>query len=177
MFPHVPTNDPNQLLVVLSSLTSPRQGILIARTMVRMNKYDVATKQIRNPYVAIYKIAKTKVEVNGDYQQHVNDQRIVEGKDADFSAGPLPWGVAVNNVHIVNKTKPYVKFIQLAHDANPYYVDENGNAVNVELLRPFMPKYNPPKNQELEDTVDVRTYMLENIVRLQLGAQLIYERP
>lgn len=178
MFLFLPTNDQDVLFGMLSHIKNTEKGVLKARTPVRMNKYDVETKSIRNPFVAVYKIATTKVEVNADYEQLVNNQRVVEGKQPNFEAGPLPWGIGLDNVRIEHYTppKPYVKFIQEQDDPNPRYEDENGQPVNEDAIRPFMPRPNNSRKQGLNDPVRVRTYMLQHILELTLSGQRVFER-
>lgn len=164
----------DQLIATLSALKGPMQGVLVSRTAVRMNKKDVATKSIPNPFIAVYKIAKTRIEVNGDYEGKVNDNRMLEGKERTFEAGSLQWGTAVNNVIVEKDGQRYIKFIQLETDRDPTYVDENGHPVDYEALKQFLPNYNPPKKQGLETPVDVRTYKLDNVVSLSLNGRQIY---
>ena len=149
--------------------TAPLTGVLLtAKTEVKLNKKDVDTKTIKNPFGPVFKIYKAVVSINKDYEKDVNQSRAIEGKEQDFQKEGLKWGHHAHGKAIIEKDGSlYLQTIVEGYRGDSEYVDENGNPVDYEAIKPFMPvkKAEAPK-QGLEDTVKVRTFKYESILNL-----------
>jgi len=146
---------------------SKMNATLATKTLVKMNKKDVATKQIPNPHGNVYKIQRVHVELNGDYELNVNQSRAVEEKEQDFTKGDLKWGRhAYGKAIIENDGKLYLQTTELGKVGKVEYVDENGNPVDYESIKPFMPVYKPSAKQGLEDEVKIRTFKYESVLEI-----------
>ena len=75
------------LVNFFSKYQAATRAVVVTRTPVKMNKKDVATKEIPNPFTEVFKVQTIEVELNADYEQKVNDQRLLEGIAQDFVAG------------------------------------------------------------------------------------------
>lgn len=153
---------PLELVHILSLMPAYAKATLVSVTKVKLNKRNRVTGEA-NPFGEIRKIQTTKVELNRNYSDAVNEQRTEEGVTADFVAQSRKWGTRLNDSVIFNKGKLYIQFMQIERDANATYIDQGGNEIPVELLRPFFPPYSPPKTQGVDDTVECRSYHLESI--------------
>lgn len=143
-------------------------AVLKTKTVVRMNKKDVATKQIANPHCLVYKIQKVHVELNGDYEKNVNQSRAVEDKEQTFEKGEMKWGVHKFGKAIIEKDgNLYLQTTELGKvGGSVEYVDENGNPVDYAAIKPFIPAYKPSAKQDLEDEVKIRTFKYESIMEV-----------
>ena len=147
--------------------TNKMNAVLKTKTVVRMNKKDVATKQIANPHGTVYKIQRVQVELNGDYEKNVNQSRAVEEKSQDFEKGELKWGQhKFGKAIIENDGKLYLQTTELGKIGDVEYVDENGNPVDYASIKPFMPVYKPSAKQGLEDEVKIRTFKYESVLEI-----------
>lgn len=176
-------NTPTMTMTAFFAMnTSPLAGcIMTAKTEVKLNKKDVATKTIKNPFGPIFKIYKAVVTVNKDYEKDVNQNRAVEGKEQDFQKEGLKWGHHAHGKAIIeNDGQLYLQTIVEGYRGESEYVDENGNPVDYEAIKPFMPvkKAEAPK-QGLEDSVKVRTFKYESILNLVVksGDMVIVLKP
>lgn len=151
--------------------TTPLTGVVMtARTEVKLNKKDVATKTIPNPFGKIFKIYKAVVSINKDYEKDVNQNRAIEGKDQDFQKEGLKWGQHAHGKAIIEKDGTlYLQTIVEGYRGGSTYEDEHGNPVTLDAIKPFMPvkKAEAPK-QGLEDAVMVRTFKYDSILQLAI---------
>jgi len=161
--------NPQDLVQYIAGLRSTQVATLVAITDVKMRKTG-------NPYVAgVRKVQKIQVTVNDNYENKVNDVREAEDKPADFQVAPLQWGEHVSNAVIEHNGQLYVQTLVVERDANPVYIDSNGNNVAYEAIKPYLPPYNPARRQQLDDEIKVRTWKLSSIYALWLGDKLIYK--
>lgn len=144
--------------------TTPVRGNIVTRTPVKMNKKDVATKQIANPHGAIYKVQTINVELNPAYEMQVNTERMLEGKEQDFEAEARKWGVHVNGGIIERNGQLYLHTIEEEKIGSPVYQTEGGKPIAYNEFAPFLPAYVPSKKQGLKNDVKVRTFKLENVI-------------
>ena len=149
-----------------NKMTAPLHAQLVTRTPVKMNKKDVATKTIANPFDVVYKIQTINVEINADYQARVNEQRILEQMPATFVAESRKWGEHVNGVIVEKDGKLYVNVIEISKIGKPVYEKADGTAVTYEEIAPFIPVYNGSPKQGVDEDVKVRTFKLENVIGL-----------
>lgn len=137
---------------------------LVTKTVVKMNKKDVATKSVANPFSVVFKLQTVVVDVNADYEDKVNDQRVAEGDMPDFEKQAI-WGSHVGNSAIVeNHGQLYLQTIEVAKLGQSEYIDVNGNVVDYDLIKPFIPAYTKPVSQGLDNEVKVRTFKLSSII-------------
>jgi len=150
----------------IQALTAPTTARLITRTEVKMNKKDVATKSIANPYLGAVKITTMIVELAPQYESAVNEQRTAENKEADFEASSRKWGTSIGNGIVENNGKLYVSFIAKEHVLTNYMLGDQ--IIDKSELEPFMPKKKDSGTQNLENAVVFRTIAAENIMELEI---------
>lgn len=138
---------------------------MVTKTAVKMNKKDVATKSVANPFKEIFKIQTVVVDVNADYEDKVNDQRVAEGEMPDFEKQNMVWGSHVGNSAIIeNNGQLYLQTIEVSKLGDVQYIDGNGNVIEYSAIKPFIPNYNKPVSQGLDNEVKVRSFKLTSIV-------------
>lgn len=131
-----------------------------------MNKKDVATKTIANPYLDAVKITTMIVELAPKYEEAVNEQRSAEGKATDFESSSRKWGTSLGNGIVENNDKLYVSFIAKEHVLTTYMLADQ--IIQKSELEPFMPKKKDSGTQNLDSEVVFRTIAVENIMELEL---------
>ena len=144
------------------------RAVIVTRTPVKMNKKDVATKQIANPFAEVYKVQTIEVELNADYEQKVNDQRLIEGAAQNFEAEGRSWGKHVNGAIVEKNGQFYLHTILIGKVGKAKYETASGREVNYDDLLPFIPVYNSNPKQQLEDDVKVRDFKLSNVIGLNI---------
>lgn len=141
---------------------------IVTRTPVTMRKKDVATKSIENPFTAIFKVQTIEVELNADYQGKVNNQRVIESKDTDFTAEELKWGKAINGSIVKKDRNLYLKTILVGNIGSPKYELPRGELIDVREFAAFLPVNNGSPKQDLVDEVRVRTFNLDNVIGINI---------
>jgi hypothetical protein len=138
---------------------------MVTKTTVKMNKKDVATKSVANPFKEIFKIQAVVVDVNADYEDKVNDQRVAEGEMPDFEKQNMVWGSHVGNSAIIeNNGQLYLQTIEVSKLGDVQYIDGNGKVIEYSAIKPFIPNYTKPVSQGLDNEVKVRSFKLTSIV-------------
>ena len=152
----------------IQALTGPTKARITIDTEVKMNKKDVETKKIANPYLGARKVVEMIVTLAPQYEAAVNEARIEEGKEGDFEAGSRKWGDNLGNGIVQKGDKLYVSFIADQVESTTYFLD--GEEISKDLLKPYIPekKIDPTKGQGLRNEVAFRTVSLENIVFLEV---------
>ena len=152
----------------IQALTGPTKARITIDTEVKMNKKDVETKKIANPYMGARKIVEMIVTLAPQYEAAVNEARESEGKETDFEAGARKWGDNLGNGIVQKGDKLYVSFIAESVESTSYFMD--GTEISKDLLKPYMPikKVDPTKGQGVENVVQFRTVSLENIAFLEV---------
>lgn len=143
--------------VVLSTLTS-----------VKMNKKDVETKTIPNPFTEVFKESKVVVLLNASYEKMVNEQRDSEGKETDFVAAGMKYGNMVGAALLENNGQFYVKCIELEKVGESTYIDSDKNPVEYDAIKPFIPVKKPSEHQGTEKEIKARNFKLESIVAYEV---------
>lgn len=152
----------SQTIELIKSLTNKNvQAILSTKTVVKMNKKDVATKTEANPYGEIIKTTTDIVYLNPEYQNAVREAT----GDQTFEAGERTWGENIGNGIVQKGDDLYVSYIlkeQLHHTA---YV-HNGEFIEKSEFERFL----PVKKITEGSTTDVgfRNVKLSNILDLKL---------
>lgn len=169
------TNE-KDLVEFFNKYKSPAKVEVIAATAQKMNKKDVATKTEANPYTQINKITNFEAEVNVDYEDRVNHQRIAEGKSMDFEAASARWGTPISKAITEKEGKFYLKLIPGIRLNDIVYEDQDGNRLLQEEFIRFVPvaKPNGSGRQEVDQAVVFRTYKLDSIIALTIPGIMEY---
>lgn len=167
-------NTQSDLVKFFDNNTKPMKANIVTRTPVKMNKKDVATKQIANPHGAVYKVQTIAVELNANYEIKVNTERMLEGKEQDFEVEQRKWGVRVNGSIVEKNGQFYLNTIEEEKIGTPTYETATGEKVEYDALKPFIPAYNPVAKQGLESDVKVRAFKLEHVIGVFVPGVLRY---
>lgn len=136
---------------------------LYTKTALAMNKKDVATKTIPNPFTEVFKVSCIEVTLNANYEARMNEQLIKEGKAPEFKAQELPYGKMVGNALLENKEQLYLKCIEERRVGKSTYVDAQDNVIQYEDLKPFIPVSKPSATAVVENAIQVRNFKLSSI--------------
>lgn len=144
------------------------QAKIIAKTVVKLNKKDVATKTEHHEFNSdIYKIQQYIVELNKKYSEQVNEVRAQENKSQDFIAEKRKMGgVNINNCIIDKDGQLYITTI-LKSTGNTSYL-YNNKQIEKSTFEKFLPIKKDYNNQGIDNKVIVNTFKLENIVEIEI---------
>jgi hypothetical protein len=148
----------------IQSLTETNvRAVITTRTVVKLNKKDVATKSISNPHAEVIKVSKQLVLLNPLYEKAVNDALVNDGKEADFQAGERQWGENVGNGVVQKGDDFYVSFIwQETIDKSEYHAD--GQLIDYADIQQFVPIKKPSTTPD----VGFRSVKVANIISLEI---------
>ena len=141
------------------------QATLTTRTIVKSNKKNKAKTKV-NAFGDVFKVQKTVVDINRDYEKAVKQQQAVEGVPTDFEKEKLSWGKHICKAVIEHNGGMYLQTITVGKRGKSVYENSKGEAVNFEDIEEFMPAYKPSAKQHLEDEVQVRTYAFKSILEV-----------
>lgn len=147
-------------------------------TEQKMNKKDVATKTRANPYEKVLKFQTVIVDLNVDYEEKVNDARMLEGQtDRSFKADSRKWGVDINKA-IIEKDEGqfYLRYVEISKEGHATYELDDGTKVNYADFADFVPHYSSNGKQDLEEgnRIQFRTVKLENVIGLNIDNKVEY---
>lgn len=162
-------NSTVELVKFFDAYKGQTRAMIVTKTPVKMNKKDVATRQIENPHGDVFKIQTVEVELNADYEQKVNDQRLLENVTQDFVATSRNWGKRVNGAIVENHGQLYLHAIEVGRVGKAKYETRTGREVNYADLLPFIPAYAGTKSQGVKDEIKVRDYKMTNVIGLNIG--------
>ena len=154
------------VIETVKALTQPTLALVTTNTVAKLNKKDVETKTIANPYTEVRKISTMLVELAPKYEKAVNDQREAEGKEQNFEASDRKWGTNLGNGIVDNNGKLYISMILKESKGTMYMVD--GKEIQKSDIEKFMPKSKPSTNQGIENEVKFLTITAENIASLEI---------
>jgi len=156
------TTDRNGLYERLKNVTDKNvEAIIKVNTEVRMRKTG-------NPYHGTRKHSTCHVKFNASYKAEVNAARLAEGKEADFEPTDRKWGTRVGETPLFeNKGRDYVHCL-IVDTIEHHYVAPNGDAVEFDQFRQFVPEQRDPASQQLEEPVIVRSYNVDNVEQVTL---------
>lgn len=143
------------------------KAMLYTSTVVKMNKKDVATKTIKNPYEKIFKTNCMLVTLNDSYEERVNQKLESEGKPADFKAEAMSYGGMIGNALLEHNGQKYVKCILEESIGKPTYSLEDGTVIAYDEFAQFVPLPPVAKNDD-KPTVPVRNLKLESIIGFEI---------
>ncbi len=156
---------------IISTLNSVKldqsvRAKMIISTSVKMNKKDVETKTIKNPYDSATKVSTIIVDINPQYEDVVNQQREAEEKSADFESQERKWGTNIGRGIVEKDGKLYLSYIPVQTVLNSYFV--NNDLIEYSELKPFIPVKKPNEKQDLENEVKFRTVSMSNIIGFEI---------
>lgn len=132
-------------------------AVLTIQTVVKMNKKDVETKTIPNPFDVVTKASTMRVLLNPAYEDAVRDAT----GDQTFQAGERQWGENIGNGLVDKDGVLYMSFISKEHIQTIYH--HQGKVIDASEIKPFL-----PKKKEGSEPVSFRTVKVENILSLDL---------
>jgi hypothetical protein len=167
-------SDLKQLVQHLGQLEKGVTATIVTHTAQKLNKKDVATKTVANPFGDVTKVAVYSVTLNADYQEAVNEARASEGKETDFKAGQAAWGVKLNDCIVEHNGELYLSYIENEKVGGNQYL-HNGADIDYSLISPFVPAYKSgAAGQGLAEAVKYRRVKLSNIAGLTIEGSFRY---
>ena len=165
----------NKLVQFLNNNTEIMTATVVAKTVVKLNKKDVALKSELNPYDTIYKIQTFTIQLNKPYSQAVNEQRVDEGKSDDFTAQKRKvGGVDINKSIIDKEGQLYLRGIELSINGSPTF-EHKGQPIDKALFERFQPtQHYYASRQDLEQEVKVRLFKMESVQTVTINDQIVY---
>lgn len=165
-----------ELIDFLTKYKSVKTATIVSKTELRMNKKEVATKQIPNPFgdEKIYKVSLFNGDINFDYETVINDARLLEGKDQNFEASSAKWGDYVSPSLTKKEDDYYLKIIPTKSLTTSTYEKEDGSSIDIKQLEDFIPKKKPSTKQELDKEVPYRVFKLSSIIHLKIDGIMSY---
>lgn len=164
------------LINFLTSYKSAKTATVVSKTELKMNKKDIATKQTPNPYPIAYKVSLFEADINFDYEDRVNDARLVEGKEQSFEAGEAKWGQYVSKSLTKKDDQYYMKLVPTKSLTKTTYEDADGKALDYDSLKPFVPvrKESASTSQGLDNAVQFRAFKLDSIIHFKIPGVVEY---
>lgn len=147
------------LIALLSTITTPTFINMVTETKVRMNKTG-------NPYFdRVYKVKQGNYLIGTTYENRVNTNLEKEGKDADFVAQKSNVGNHVSKVLLFNEKtgKHYLQHERFDNSVIDTRYVFQGQDIELSAFEKFMPTANNYENQGLEKTVKVMSVTVDNI--------------
>ena len=169
-------NTASDLVAFFNGYESECRAKLTICTPVKMNKKDVTTKTRANPHSTIYKLQTVVADLNINYEERVNDARMLEGQtDRTFSAEGRKWGVHINK-SIIEKDEGqfYLQYIEIGKDGKSAYELEDGTKIDYADFVDFVPSHSDSSKQNLNDKVKIRTVKLENVIGINIDDKVEY---
>jgi len=134
-----------------------------AETLPQMRKTD-------NPYLGTRKVSAVNGVINWVYEIAVNNQRLREDKEADFTAFPRKWGKRIKGTPLVEHKGQYYLEMKV-QSAKAHYVQGDAEIAVSELIPYFYER--SKSRQGVEKEVILRDYALENIKGIRWGGELV----
>lgn len=129
------------------------------------------THCINKPNHNIYKVAQINGSINTIYQNAVNNQRIREGKKANFKALPRTWGKHITRGVISHVDQKYLQLI-VNNSACEIYVHLHPRLglrkITKSRIQHLLPKRQKTR-QGLKEEKIVRNYSIESIAAISLN--------
>lgn len=139
-------------------------GTLTTRT-------DARARKTGNPFGTIYKTARVNVVLGHDYESSVNLQRDREGVADSFKAQGRAWGQHVKGCIVEHKGKLYLR-CKVQRSISRHYEDADGNLLDPEAIKPFLPAKRSAPQQGIAREVVERSYSLASILSIAIDGQV-----
>ena len=153
-------------------------AFLLANTKAEFSAELTATTEVKlnkrgNPYTTVTKTKTTLVTINGDYQDAVNVQRVVESKQDDFTAMKPVWGENLTKSLVKHNENFYLQVIENGQRGKTEYHDQDGNELKYSDFERYVPSSSKSSRQDVNDDVIVKKYKIENINQLIIRTPLV----
>lgn len=159
-----------QNLNLVNFLIANKSAVMIAElttvTEIKLNKRG-------NPFSKVTKTKTTLVTINGDYQDAVNVQRVIESSNDDFKAVKPVWGENITKSLVKHNDKFYLQVIENGTKKSSVYHDQDGNVLQYDDFRQFLPKSNNSSRQAVDDQIIVKKYKMASIKQLVIRSPLV----
>lgn len=162
------------LIKFLSSYKSAKTATIVSKTELKMNKKDVATKQTPNPTPVAYKVSLFEADLNFDYEDKVNDARLLEGKEQTFEAKEAKWGEFVSKSLNKKDDTYYLKVVPTKSLTKTTYEDADGKKLEYSTLEPYVPIKKEYAGQGLDTAVAFRAFKLDSIIHFKIPGVVEY---
>ena len=171
----------DELIGFLLQYKSVAKVTIVSRTQVKMNKKDVATKTIANPFKEAWKVSMFEAEINSSYEDKVNDTLLVEGKAPVFEAKDAKWGTSLSKSIDEQNGFHYLKVMPDKNTVPSTYEDSDGKKLVYSDLEPWIPVRAPStpdtNGQGTDATVQYRKYKIESIAYMKIPGVMEYIAP
>ena len=126
------------------------------------------TKDGRNRFGTVTKVAAVNSFVGFNYENAINRQLVREGKEPNFEAAPI-WkgkGERVNSriVRHIDNNKLYLSY-KYEKSLRSFHFDSNMEFIPLELIKTAFPKRS--SYQPTEKTIEIRMIAIDNIRKLK----------
>ena len=159
-----------QNVSLVNFLTTNFKKILSAEvtvcTEVKLNKRG-------NQFSKVLKSKTILATLNMNYQDAVNQQRLIENTTADFKAVAPLWGVSVTDSVINHNDNYYIQMIVNGSVGKTVYHDEHGNVLNFDDFRRFLPTKNQTSRQDVENAINIKRYKVESIKKVVIRSPML----
>lgn len=155
----------------LNDYKQPIQVSLVTKTKLTMRKKDIETKKVQNPYNDVWKVQTKIATLNPQYTQTVNEQRVEEGKEADFEAQKQKWGEQFGSM-LIKDNQMYLRMVvdkvcdTKYFSVNPADSDDMSKPLEHHLLAPFIPA-STNKSQGTDSPVIFNSVKMDSIVKIE----------
>ena len=153
-------------------------AFLLANTKAEFSAELTATTEVKlnkrgNPFTKVTKTKTTLVTINGDYQETVNVQRLVESKQDDFKAVKPVWGENLTKSLVKHNENYYLQVIENGQRGITEYHDENGNVLSFDDFKRFLPTKNQTSRQDVENAINIKRYKVESIKKVVIRSPML----
>ena len=150
------------LIDTLGTIKGATFATIITETDARLLKTG-------NPFGPVRKVSRVNVTLGFQYTKAVNRQRTREDSEADFVAKPRQWGERITPMLVEHKGRTYLE-TKVERSISTEYIDANGNTLDKEAVRPFLPKRSTSR-QEVTREIIVRDYALDSLRSLTMKGE------
>lgn len=130
---------------------------------------DAKLLKTGNTLGAVEKRSTMLVNIGWGYENAVNNQRLREGKEADFQAEGRKWGVRRNSKIVEHKGQLYVTMKSEQHFDTTFI--QGDVILDKTLVEPFLPKRAKAETQELDKDVMPLDYKVSSIKQITLRGE------
>jgi len=133
-----------------------------SETEPRMRKTD-------NPFFgSVTKMSEVRGIINFHYANAVNNQREREGVEEMFEAQPRVWGERIDKTPLVKHKGSFYIEMKVEDVKDSKFVDNDGNEVSRDKLKPFLYENKKPSTQGTEKIIFIRDYKVDSIKKIRM---------
>lgn len=156
----------SNMITLLNEVERPTFVHLVTETKVRMNKKG-------NPYhEQIVKCLSSNFYIGSEYEKRVNNNREKEGVETDFVSSPLSGKEHISKC-VLTDTKTQTKFYVMCEWFKRSYpkveYKYNGNSIDKQMFESYLVKRKESEKQQIENKVNVVTYLIESIKEIRMN--------